>query len=78
MNIILTNHTNLIVSTNVYHPYHGPQVWPWWRLIVVHLAKSDYTQPPREDSDYLGGRNLWFYTRWGAWCWEINWPKVAA
>lgn len=41
------------------HPTHGPQSWPWWRLLVFKPVRSR-VQPPSL------GWNLWFYTRWGA------------
>lgn len=51
----------LHIDSHRYHPSHGPQVWPWWRLITVRIVRT------------RGGRiqkawNIWTYTRWGAWC----------
>lgn len=39
-------------------PEHGPQVWPWWRLMSFGWV--------RFGSPTFTGRRLWAYTRWGA------------
>jgi len=41
-------------------PHHGPQTWPWWRLVTVHVVRASSQQL---------AWNIWIYTRWGAWCW---------
>ncbi|MCC4618468.1 hypothetical protein LL972_21195 [Xanthomonas campestris pv. asclepiadis] len=38
---------------------HGPQTWPWWRLLGLSLLRLDMHRPST-------GYRLWFYTRWGA------------
>lgn len=41
---------------------HGPQTWPWWRVVTVSIVRTcSYRTEKR-------GWNVWFYTRWGAWC----------
>ena len=40
-------------------PSHGPQQWPWWRLLSFGLVRQDIQRPST-------GRRLWIYTRWGA------------
>ncbi|WP_125124276.1 MULTISPECIES: hypothetical protein [Phytobacter] len=40
-------------------PSHGPQFWPWWRLISFSVVRQDIRPPST-------GRRMWFYTRWGA------------
>lgn len=41
------------------HPLHGPQTWPWWRLIAFGAANLHPALPST-------GYRLWIYTRWGA------------
>lgn len=41
------------------HPTHGPQVWPWWRLVSFGLVHLEVAKPSM-------GWRLWVYTRWGA------------
>jgi hypothetical protein len=36
---------------------HGPQTWPWWRLLSVSLVRLRLP-----DSGY----RVWLYTRWDA------------
>ncbi len=62
---------------------HGPKTWPWWRLVVVHIVAWDgglNNEARKLDDRFntLKGYNIWIYTRWGAWCNGISWPKVAA
>jgi len=42
------------------HPTHGPQVWPWWRLVSFGFVRLELVAKPS-----IGWR-LWVYTRWGA------------
>ena len=55
---------------HVYHPTHGPQVWPWWKLVTIHIAGPCSHDP----ADYFWitpiSYNIWVYTRWGALCFE--------
>ncbi len=54
------------ISTYRHRPTHGPQSWPWWRLLVVNVVRCrDALQTP------LPSWNVWAYTRWGAWCWYV-------
>jgi hypothetical protein len=39
-------------------PKHGPQVWPWWRLMAFAWVDLNVTRPSV-------GRRLWVYTRLG-------------
>lgn len=46
-----------------FKPSHGPQTWPWWRLISISVVTTSH------DPDCLfwnipNGRNIWIYTRW--------------
>lgn len=43
---------------------HGPQVWPWWRLVTPSFI-SLHVHPPSS------GYRLWLYTRWGSPCFDI-------
>lgn len=38
---------------------HGPQEWPWWKLISFYIVKK-YVKMPST------GYALWIYTRWWA------------
>ena len=38
---------------------HGPQTWPWWRLMAIKLYKLKIRKPS-------SAWRLWIYTRWGA------------
>ncbi len=40
-------------------PSHGPQKWPWWRLVSFSLVPITVYSPSY-------GLRLWIYTRWGA------------
>lgn len=46
-------------------PVHGPQDWPWWRLLSFRLTRLDQVQRPST------GHRLWLYSRWGALYWEV-------
>lgn len=41
------------------HPMHGPQIWPWWRLVSFGPHRLGVCSPST-------GYRLWIYTRWGA------------
>lgn len=43
---------------------HGPQVWPWWKLIVVRAVEASHATPDQWTVKW--GWNIWFYTRWGS------------
>lgn len=47
---------------------HGPKSWRWWQLLVVHPAKVRLNG---ELSPLRLNHNVWFYTRWGAWCCQV-------
>lgn len=55
----------LSIDMRVLRPSHGPQVWPWWRLISFAAV---YTNPGRQNPD-VPAWNVWAYTRWGALVW---------
>lgn len=38
---------------------HGPQEWPWWRLVGFSVVSLGVTPPS-------SGKRLWVYTRWWA------------
>lgn len=62
---------NFSVGSRLRAPAHGPQTWPWWRLVSfswVRLGQGINTATGR-------GRRIWAYTRWGAWDFNIHWPK---
>jgi hypothetical protein len=55
------------LNRHIYHPTHGPRVWPWWKLLTVHVARCTH------DPYWLFwitpiSFNIWVYTRWGAVC----------
>lgn len=41
--------------------YHGPQTWPWWRLVAPRMMQIRGSYGPMPEA-----RRLWLYTRWGA------------
>ena len=41
-------------------PAHGPQTWPWWRLVSPSLHRLPHVCSPST------GYRLWVYTRWGS------------
>lgn len=59
--------TRLWLDPHVYKPSHGPQKWPWWKLLTVHVVRCSHDPaqlfwiPPIS-------YNAWVYTRWGARC----------
>lgn len=72
MTIPLNNWIDIHLESHRYTTHtHGPKVWPCWRLVVVHLARWNGTGESTHK-----GYNVWIYTRWGAWCHGISWPKV--
>lgn len=54
---------------HIYHPTHGPQRWPWWRLLVIHIVRCSH-----DPYWYFWmtpiSYNIWLYTRWGALCYH--------
>jgi hypothetical protein len=47
------------VRKGLYKPVHGPQTWPWWRLLSLSLSRLDtHAHAPTY--------RMWAYTRWGA------------
>jgi hypothetical protein len=38
---------------------HGPQTWPWWRLLGIRVYKLQVHFPTT-------GKAIWVYTRWKA------------
>lgn len=50
---------------------HGPQSWPWWRLVSSSIVKLGNVNTPST------GWRLWLYTRWGAWCGDIYFDRRA-
>lgn len=60
------------VCDNPFHwlfrnPGHGPQTWPWWRLLSVSVVKC-----MSGDRVIPLSWNAWFYTRWGSLCWHLH------
>lgn len=45
-----------------WNPTHGPQSWPWWRLITVRVVWMDGScaDPGKRKI----GVRIWLYTRW--------------
>src|ERR1043166_3330180 len=41
------------------YTHHGPQTWPWWRLVSFSWVKASVAAPST-------GYHWWIYTRWGA------------
>jgi hypothetical protein len=46
-----------------YKPSHGPQSWPWWRLLSLSLINLRVVNHFAAPGLYW---RLWIYTRWGA------------
>jgi hypothetical protein len=45
-------------------PTHGPQVWPWWRLVSIALVNLRVKTPSV-------ARRLWVYTRFGGFFFDV-------
>lgn len=45
-------------------PTHGPQSWPWWRLVAFRFCRLEVYAPTT-------GYILWVYTRWGPVTFEV-------
>lgn len=43
---------------------HGPQSWPWWRLLSISIVRIEMYPP-------TFGYRPWFYTRWGSFHFDI-------
>jgi hypothetical protein len=45
-----------------WNPTHGPQTWPWWRLISIRIIRmrGQCADPGKRKV----GLRFWFYTRW--------------
>ncbi len=41
-------------------PLHGPQVWPWWKMMAAEMVSLTNVVPPTV------AKRVWFYSRWGA------------
>lgn len=56
---------------HIYHPTHGPQHWPWWRLFSISIVRCTH-----DPYWYFWitpiSYNIWLYTRWGALCFEFT------
>ena len=50
------------------HPTHGPQVWPWWRLVSFSVVRLEIHLPST-------GYRLWVYTRWGACFFDVYFDR---
>lgn len=61
----------LHLDPNVTHirPRHGPQTWPFRRLLVIRAFR---TNPDLPRNPAVDSWNVWAYTRWGAWCWLFS------
>ena len=53
-------HLFFIADWTIGHPIHGPQTWPWWRLVHLFVVRLPAPRLRR------AGWRLWVYTRWGA------------
>lgn len=49
-----------------HKPSHGPQTWPWWRLVSVRVYKLGL-----DPAVPVSGFRVWFYTRWQCPHWDI-------
>lgn len=62
------------VSIHRGQPSHGPQTWPWWRLVKfswVRLGQGISTSTGR-------GRRVWMYSRWKrSVLFDLYWRKSA-
>lgn len=47
------------IAPTVKRVVHGPQTWPWWRLISFSVAW------PYKSKSLTYTASLWAYTRWG-------------
>ena len=47
---------------------HGPQTWPWWRLVVPSVNSIGVQKPST-------GWRLWLYTRWGALSFDVYFDR---
>lgn len=46
-------------------PRHGPQTWPWWRLVSFSFIRLyDVCKPST-------GYRFWIYTRWRAFDFDL-------
>lgn len=59
-------------SHHIFHPTHGPQTWPWWRLVTVSVVQAEGIQPDRTYGPTPRYYILWVYTRWGAVACDID------
>lgn len=69
----ITRHTvKLRLHRHPGRPAHGPQAWPWWRLISFSYVRLG--QGIGTSTGY--GRRVWCYTRWHwQWMLDLTWPK---
>lgn len=42
---------------------HGPQTWPWWRIVSLSVIKLPIEEPST-------ACRLWIYTRWRVWSFD--------
>lgn len=50
---------------HIYHPTHGPQNWPWWKVASVSIVRCSHN-PQRFFWITPIAYNIWIYSRWGA------------
>lgn len=55
------------IGRHIYHPTHGPQIWPWWKLATLNVCRCTH-DPDRLFWNIPLSYNIWLYTRWGAIC----------
>jgi hypothetical protein len=59
------------LDRHIYRPSHGPQAWPWWRLVTVKVCCCSH-DPYRFFWITPISWNIWIYTRWGALCANVR------
>lgn len=59
------------LDRHIYEPTHGPQTWPWWKLLSIRIVRCTH-DPAHFFWITPISYNCWFYTRWGAACLNIR------
>jgi hypothetical protein len=58
-------------NRHIYHTFHGPQVWPWWKILSVNVVRCTH-DPVWAFWITPISYNIWIYSRWGALCLNLR------
>lgn len=60
-----------LTVTTIPHVEHGPQEWPWWKLLWIAVVRTN----PGRQNPLVPCWQVWIYTRWAALVWWCGYDK---